>query len=301
MTGITGARIFNPQLKKVNFKASEFRLDFDGTSRPIGIDAIQFLGRTSEIDVNSYKDLIQKNQKKLSNSYLKYLYSFDDSDITIFCGKTKEQFNAHKIILQCQSDFFKNLLHCKCKESAKSCVILRSIEPEVFQHIMSFIYSGNIIPDRMNFDIWKGLLEASDYLIMKNLKTLCMKYLEADSTRWIKSDDFLKISIYSLIDIIKSDSLKVTDEVLVYQRCLDWANNYCRVNSIETRKEFISELLSEVFQNIRFTLFDPVYLRQCEKSGYISKISLIKIYKKLIKGQVECPRKINDELVIYLF
>lgn len=298
MNGIKNSRIFNPQLKKVDFKANEFRLDFEGTLRPICIDGIQFLGLSSEIDLNSYKDLIQRNQKKLSESYKRYLYSYDESDLTIFCGKNKEQFFAHKIILSCQSEFFREMFRSKCKESARSCVVLKNIEPEVFQHILCFMYCGNIIPDRMNITIWKSLIEVSDFLLLKNLKILCMKYIDNKSLEWIKSDDFLNISIYTLTDFVKSDYLKIHDEVLIYQRCIDWAMNYCKINNIVANKENISEILSEVFKYIRFTLFDPKYLKICEKSGYISKSSLIKIYKNLIKNQVENPRKVNDEMVI---
>lgn len=56
------------------------------------------------------------------------------------------------MILAAHSEFFLHLLESGMRESEESVVQLHEIEPDALQHVLDYIYTGEII-ENMSFDM----------------------------------------------------------------------------------------------------------------------------------------------------
>ena len=86
------------------------------------------------------------------------------------------QFPAHKSIMAARSEVFAAMFQHPTTENLTNQVIIEDIEPDVFQEMLRFIYTG-----RLNLATMKimavGLLIAADKYLLIKLKTVCEKYL----------------------------------------------------------------------------------------------------------------------------
>jgi speckle-type POZ protein len=81
------------------------------------------------------------------------------------------EFTAHKIILAMKSPVFKAMFqHPSCKEVLSGQVKVEDIEPDVFQEILRFIYTGRINSTAMN-KMATGILPAANKYLLEDLKT----------------------------------------------------------------------------------------------------------------------------------
>ncbi|KAK7511760.1 BTB/POZ domain-containing protein [Phyllosticta citriasiana] len=76
-----------------------------------------------------------------ANKLGEYLQTGEFSDITIVCGDLK--IKAHKLVLSCESDYFKAMLSTKngFKESAEPILNLEEEDPTILQAVINFIYT----------------------------------------------------------------------------------------------------------------------------------------------------------------
>jgi speckle-type POZ protein len=101
--------------------------------------------------------------------------TMDLSDVVFnVCGR---QFTAHKIILAMKSPVFKAMFHHSSnKEVLSGQVKVEDIEPDVFQEILLFIYTGRTQLTAMN-KMAPGILAAADKYLLQDLKTRCETHL----------------------------------------------------------------------------------------------------------------------------
>uniref|UniRef100_A0A0A9YUL4 TD and POZ domain-containing protein 4 n=1 Tax=Lygus hesperus TaxID=30085 RepID=A0A0A9YUL4_LYGHE len=86
------------------------------------------------------------------------------SDVAFDVGGT--EFLAHRVVLAGSSDFFKKLF----KEDPKSKYVLKNVDPDVFQTILNFLYSGNF-PEPRSIGI--DLLEMAAIFSLVDLANYC--------------------------------------------------------------------------------------------------------------------------------
>ena len=61
------------------------------------------------------------------------------SDVTIVLGDTK--FKAHKCILASRCSFFATMFNSEMRESQESVITVQDISPQIFKHLLEFIYT----------------------------------------------------------------------------------------------------------------------------------------------------------------
>ena len=96
------------------------------------------------------------------------------SDVT-FCIGDRE-FPAHKVILVTRSKVFASMFEYETKENLTNQIEIEDIEPEVFQELLRFIYTGEVSLHEME-TIAAGLLIAADKYLLDGLKMICENYL----------------------------------------------------------------------------------------------------------------------------
>ena len=86
------------------------------------------------------------------------------------------EFPAHKNILAARSEVFAAMFQHPTKEKLTNQVEIEDIEPEVFQEMLRFIYTGQLNLATMKI-MAVGLLIAADKYLLIKLKIVCQNYL----------------------------------------------------------------------------------------------------------------------------
>jgi speckle-type POZ protein len=110
-------------------------------------------------------------------THLVNLYLYDDmqfSDVNFNVGG--REFSAHKNILAARSKYFAAMFKHPTKENSTNQVNIEDIEPEVFDQLLRFIYTGRVPLDKLQ-TMAAGLFIAADKYLMDELKTKCENYL----------------------------------------------------------------------------------------------------------------------------
>ncbi|XP_051055225.1 speckle-type POZ protein-like [Phodopus roborovskii] len=81
-----------------------------------------------------------------------------------------QEFHAHKAILAARSPVFRAMFQHDMKENRTNCVEIHDMEPQVFQAMMGFIYTGKA-PDLHSMA--DALLAAADKYGLERLKVMC--------------------------------------------------------------------------------------------------------------------------------
>jgi speckle-type POZ protein len=86
------------------------------------------------------------------------------------------EFPAHKNILATRSEVFAAMFQHPMKEKATNHIEIEDIEPEVFQELLRFIYTGRLSLTSME-TMATGLFIAADKYLLEELKMKCENYL----------------------------------------------------------------------------------------------------------------------------
>jgi speckle-type POZ protein len=86
------------------------------------------------------------------------------------------EFPAHKNILAARSEVFAAMFQNPTKEKLTNQIEIEDIEPEVFQELLRFIYTGRVQFDKLEL-IAAGLFIAADKYLLDELKMKCENYM----------------------------------------------------------------------------------------------------------------------------
>jgi speckle-type POZ protein len=96
------------------------------------------------------------------------------SDVNFNVGG--REFPAHKVILSARSQYFAAMFQHPTKENSTNQVKIEDIDPEVFDQLLRFIYTGRVPLDKLE-TMAAGLFIAADKYLMDELKMKCENYL----------------------------------------------------------------------------------------------------------------------------
>jgi speckle-type POZ protein len=109
------------------------------------------------------------------SSHLEELFNdMSLSDVTLNIGD--HEFPAHKLILSARSKYFAAMFKHPMKENLTNQIKIEDTEPEVFQELLHFIYTGRVSKATME-TMATGLFVAADKYLLEELKTKCENYL----------------------------------------------------------------------------------------------------------------------------
>ena len=201
-------------------------------------------------------------------------------DITLVV-KDGEQFQAHRKVLLQASPFFEKLLRSDMKESNERVIRLQTITQSQMADILQFIYNGSVqITSQENAE---KLIEAADFLLLSNLKTIASKFLEqhmttetcismnylaeqysceelvASTRKFINSNfttvtaskEFLNLPSSEVDKWISSDDIVIDAEENVFEIIIKW---------IDHDKSERSGKFSKLFSHVRLTCVSRDYL-----------------------------------------
>mmetsp|Transcript_38617 Transcript_38617/g.106337 ORF Transcript_38617/g.106337 Transcript_38617/m.106337 type:complete len:504 (-) Transcript_38617:60-1571(-) len=176
-------------------------------------------------------------------------------------------FAVHRVVLASGSEYFRCLLNNGMCESRTHEVIIEEVEPDVFEQVLSFLYSGEAaIKDR---PAAVRLLAAAERFLMNDLAKITFQSLKQHAT----ADDYAalyaearELSLWDLgefafarccehfeevsrtaafralprtlvVEMLESDFLLVEDEESVVRSAVDWADEAARKQAPEDNIE----------------------------------------------------------------
>jgi len=88
------------------------------------------------------------------------------TDVTILVET--RSFKAHRVVLASHCEYFYRMFTCGMAESRNEDIKIQGVEPEVFQEVLSYIYTGRL--DCQDPEVLKGIFLASNMLQMGDLE-----------------------------------------------------------------------------------------------------------------------------------
>ncbi|CAG8547913.1 13468_t:CDS:2 [Cetraspora pellucida] len=161
---------------------------------------------------------------QLSDNLGTLLEHAEDYDVTIKVGKAKSEnkhFRAHSVILRARSEYFRAALSNKWakKEGTKYVFEKPNIRPIVFEVILRYIYSGNIVLDKLSGKDIIELLVAADELIFEELIYPLQDYLLKNQLTWIQENILYVLNTVNL-DIVNWSTREFNALEKTLQRCI---------------------------------------------------------------------------------
>ena len=128
---------------------------------------IKVFSSDSSSPLKKISNLHNNNEVVKLNS--KLLESGSYSDFTFNVHKKK--FKVHRGILAAASPVFDKMFSASMAESKSKQCHVKDIKPQVFKHLLEFIYTGRVPGDIS--DVAKELFEAAHYYEIEKLKEIC--------------------------------------------------------------------------------------------------------------------------------
>ena len=202
------------------------------------------------------------------------------SDVTLVV-KDGNEFQVHRSILSGTSSFFEKLLNSDMKENNEGVIRLEMILESQMADILEFIYTDNVqISTQENAE---NLFQLADYLLLPNLKAIaekylkehitslnclrihylaekyscedliniCRKFIYANFSSVVESDDFLNLSSQEVEKWISSDEIVIDAEEHVFELVLRWINQ----DESQRRVKF-----RDLFRHVRLTCVSRDFL-----------------------------------------
>ncbi|VVC25376.1 Hypothetical protein CINCED_3A012742 [Cinara cedri] len=177
---------------------------------------------------------------------------------------------AHKVVLAANSEYFNIMFNGQFKESRVAEIVIQQLDVFILNLLIDFIYTSklfiseqniheilngicllqfneqvqnqcfNYIKTRVNPNNCLGIKEITEHLGLQELCSFCLKYIFILYRKVIEHDEFVFITFEEILQIIKSEELCVSEE-LVYKSVLKWT-----VHDLANRTKHLPVLLNYV-------------------------------------------------------
>jgi BTB/POZ domain len=137
----------------------------------LDVNVIIKLFKTTSTRNILHNPMIMYKQMAINNSKM-----LDDPQFSDFKFIVKgKEFKVHRNILAAASPVFAKMFTAGMEEAQNGKCIVKDIEPEIFEHLLRFIYGGKV-PEDISAVSMK-LFEAAHYYDIKQLKDICEQEL----------------------------------------------------------------------------------------------------------------------------
>ncbi|XP_019640200.1 PREDICTED: kelch-like protein 12 [Branchiostoma belcheri] len=184
------------------------------------------------------------------------------------------RFPCHRLVMAAASPYFRAMFTSDMAESRQKTVVLQGLDADMFEEILSYIYSGTL---HVSLDRVQPLYQAADLLQLDYVRDTCSSYMAMNVERSTcvdlykiaevfmvdvilnrclqyicqhfvevsSSEEFCSLSVDQLTKIISQDKLEVKEETRVWEAVVRWVQ-HSRVDRLQH--------LPSILSHIRFNL-----------------------------------------------
>ncbi|XP_061197988.1 serine-enriched protein-like [Saccostrea echinata] len=231
-----------------------------------------------------------------------------ECDVTLAVGR--EKIKAHKYMLISRSAVF----HSKLTSQRTLMEInIPDIEPDIIRKMLMFIYTDDVEFDNRST---MKLFQAASKFKIEDLKKTCFSKMQAELSRenvchvlkmaydvgnndvknsaldyfyryaydLLETEGILELPQSCLIDIMKSDKLRVSEEKK-YEVAVVWAESKCRQQQKEVNDTNLKALLAPVVNCIKFEEMSLGYFtKNVSNRGILEQNQIISVFQKLVSN-----------------
>ncbi|KAG8437047.1 hypothetical protein GDO86_007939 [Hymenochirus boettgeri] len=222
-------------------------------------------------------------------------------------------FKVHKLVLAASSPYFAALLAGGMKESLNDVVQIQGVDPNSFQLLLDFVYTGSV---KISTENVQKLMTAADMLQLSHVVELCCDFLKEQiepancvgffqfseqlacqpllefTESYIHShfievqtgDEFSTLTKDQLLRLLRSEELCIEDEYQVFSAAMLWIQK-----DIVSRKRHLVEVLDP----IRFSLLPPIRLQKAIED--VTDFNLHVALQTLLREYCEPSHSPNDK------
>ncbi|ESO99112.1 hypothetical protein LOTGIDRAFT_173854 [Lottia gigantea] len=205
---------------------------------------------SDEISIDSEASFSSKDHLEfLIDNVSKFRMEGGYTDITIKIEDHK--FDCHKIVLAAGSAYFRSMFSSGMEESRQNVVELKQLDGKVFEHVLQFIYTGSVnitglmvqelftqahlfqitplveltvqfFQQNMNDNNCLAALTLADLHNHKPLYEFSKKYACAHFSSVVLDEDFMKLSVDCIVDLLRDRRLNCKSEDIVFKAAVKW-------------------------------------------------------------------------------
>ncbi|XP_075148028.1 kelch like ECH associated protein 1 isoform X2 [Haematobia irritans] len=281
-------------------------------------------------DLNAKEDDMTFCMSNYAKEALKMMFMMRSHNMLtdVILEVNQELFPAHKVVLSAASPYFKAMFTGGLKETEMSRVQLQGVCPTAMGRIIYFMYTGHIrvtevtvcqlLPAATMFQVPNvidaccaflerqldptnaiGIADFAEQHSCTELQKKANHFIERHFTQVCQEEEFLQLSAYQLIALIRRDELNVQGEREVYNAVLKW---------VKYDEENRYPKMEHILFSVRCQFLTPTFLReQMKNCDVLRKVPacreyLAKIFKDLTlhKRPVVKERKPNTTRMIFV-
>ena len=181
---------------------------------------------------------------------MKGFYNRGDLCDVILCAGG-EELKAHRLVLAASCPYFDAMFTSELLESQQEKILLQGVEYEALKLLVDFIYGGEITVTESNVEsllsaasLWQlvpvinfcsqflqeqveadncvGILRFADAYGCQDLFNCCQRYILHHFSEVISTEEYVTMPEYLLVDLLKSEELRVRSEEEVLDAVLKW-------------------------------------------------------------------------------
>lgn len=170
---------------------------------------------TLNFDVNVSIKHFENSEKKTANDQNvireqvlnNFSGLFDNPSYSDFTIKLKgKEFKTHRAILAASSPVFRKMFETEMQESISNECKVNEIEPDIFEHMLRFIYCGKM-PENLS-EIAFLLYDAAHYYEVLSLKQICLTDIQSRLSADIALEIYYWAYDYDMEEL-KADAWKI--------------------------------------------------------------------------------------------
>ncbi|XP_062603552.1 kelch-like protein 24 [Saccostrea cucullata] len=306
-------KLYKPSYDDTKVDVIEFLLKIAKPAEELGIEIL-----IKSKKVTTWKDIQRERLQVFSKQMIEFWHKEKFTDVVLHVSG--KEFRCHKAVLAAMSPYFDAMFMSGMKETGKNAIELHGFDKKTVGKVIGYIYTGDCAIDNNNADL---ILTASVYFQVKPLQRLCERFLAShidpdncidllslakscsceilinDVINFMKktimklfrNSSFTKLNYETLVVLVSSDDLLVSEESSVLDIILQWFDGQ------ESKDE---EALLTLLEHIECPQIKLENLQHiCETNKYLQQYPLCK--QKLLdaeRGNAKSGKFRNDEVLL---
>lgn len=219
--------------------------------------------------VNNYEDLSRRMRLGIGRSnFQEEMVGYD----VIFLVED-HTFYAHRFLLASSSKPFEAMFTGQMKESREKQIRLSDLSPQVFQHILIYMYTGEI---ELTHPVVIPIFVAADMYAIDGLFHLAKAYLLDHASDLLQPESpqpTFQLPKHLLIEIMEDSALQIRESQL-FDFVIEWGEGTRQSSNKEDRdNESLEQYLEDVMPHVRFPNMSVVelYTRVRPRTDVVSR------------------------------